>query len=106
MTLLETTLRELRKNNKKPEDILYIQTSEFKISWENFKRVADFELSSEYYAPIVTMDLVIVGDGWWLERECDDEWIIDYWVYREFPKELTTTKEIELKDLVSEDYEL
>lgn len=107
MTLLDTTLRELKKNGKTPEDIHYIQTSEFKISWENFKRVADFELNSEeYYAPIVVLDLIIVGDGWWLERETDYDYLVDYWVYREYPKELPNLKEITESDLVNEDSKL
>lgn len=101
MTLLETTLRDLQRYGKSPKDIRYIQTSKFNFSWENFKNVADFELGVEYNAPLVTMDLVIVGDDWYMERVCEPAWFVDYWTLRQIPKKLSTTKEISKNDLVS-----
>lgn len=100
MTLLKTTLRDLQKNGKSPKDIRYIQTSKFNFSWENFKNAADFELGGQYYSHIVKMDLVIVGDDWWMERECDDAYMFNYWVFRQFPKRLSNTKEISKNDLI------
>lgn len=101
MSLLNATLKELELHDKTPDDVRYVQTSEFKISWENFIKVSDFEPEdSDDTERMFRSDLVIVGDDWFMEREIDYDWCTDYWVFRQFPKELINTKEIKQKDLL------
>lgn len=47
---------------------LWIGGSEFTISIEDFKRLANREYDNSFGSPKVAQDLKIVGKDWWLER--------------------------------------
>jgi hypothetical protein len=84
MNLLKETLYILEQNNKSEKDILWIGNLQFKITWENFKQIADVEYDSGYGSSQVAQDLLIVGNGWWLERgEYDGS---EWWSYKETPR--------------------
>lgn len=82
MTLKDETIEFLCDFEKKPCDVLWVGSDDghFAITWAAFEVLAD----REYYPIWVAYDLVVVGEGWWIERRCegDDEW----WEYKELPK--------------------
>lgn len=83
MNLLQETTEKLMTHNKTWNDVLWIGGSDFTISIEDFKRVANREYYNGYGAPEVAQDLKIVGKDWWLERSEYDgsEW----WDYMTLP---------------------
>lgn len=53
-------------------------------SWEDFVRFADFDYDSGYGGNEVEGHLVVVGDGWWLERgEYDGS---EWWEFKTLPQ--------------------
>lgn len=83
MNLLQETIEKLKEHNKTWDDVLWIGGSEFSISIEDFKILANCEYDNGYGSQIVAQDLKIVGKDWWLERSEYDgsEW----WDYMTFP---------------------
>lgn len=91
--LWEETLKILDKNGKTFDDVLFIQGDDFGITRENFGKVAK---QTDYYAGYgsakVAGDLVLVGEGWWLERfEYDGA---EGWRFKETPIRINETKEV------------
>lgn len=85
MNLLEETLRKLTSNGKTESDILWVGSREVKISWDNFRKSADVEYDAGFGLQEVAQDLLIVGDGWWLERlEYDGS---EWWSFKTSPEE-------------------
>lgn len=83
--LLVETLSVLTRNGKTESDVLWVGSSEVKISWDNFKKLADVEYNNGFGTQEVASDLLIVGDGWWLERlEYDGS---EWWSFKTTPKE-------------------
>ena len=88
--LLTETLEYLKKRNISETEILWIGTTDVKFTWEDFKRVADtlYDFTSKEWE--VATDLMIVGDGWWLERSWErdeNEYPINGWEYHCVPEE-------------------
>jgi len=75
------TLTILANHNKSIEDILWIGCECFKIPKEEFWKLADRCYDDGYGAWEIPLDLLIVGDDWWMERREYDgsEW----WEFRE-----------------------
>lgn len=83
MNLLQETTEKLMTHNKTWNDVLWIGGSDFTISIEDFKWVANREYDNGYGAPEVAQDLKIVGKDWWLERfEYDGA---EEWIYKAYP---------------------
>ena len=93
--LLEETTEKLKNNNKNIEDIKWIGTNKHYVDIDKFLEVANTKYDDGYGAPEVAENLLIVGDGWWLERHEYDgsEW----WEYKETPKK--PSNKLELKAL-------
>ena len=75
--LYEETVGTLERYGKSIEDVVAVQGDEFAISLDDFIELAKkLDYDSGYGAAHVAMDLVIIGDGWWLERREYDgsEW--------------------------------
>ena len=83
MNLLTETLEELQDNNKTIEDIIWIGMAGKRMTLEHFIEIADVEYDDGYGRQKVDSSLVIVGKGWWLEREAYDgsEW----WAFKKKP---------------------
>jgi hypothetical protein len=83
--LLLETLDELNQYKKKPSDVLWIGTRDGKkaMSWEEFANKADFEYDDGYGGVEINLNLVVVGDGWWLERHEYDG--AEGWSYKTVP---------------------
>ncbi|AQP41493.1 prophage Pi3 protein [Streptococcus gallolyticus] len=91
--LWEETLRKLATYEKTFKDVKYIQGLDFAITKENFEQVAKkTTYDSGYGKSEVAEDLVIVGDGWWLERNEYDG--AEWWEYKETPKQINEVKEV------------
>lgn len=86
--LLEETLQVLRENGKSEEDVLFVKSFPLTTSWEAFKRNANFEYDDGYGCNQISLNLKIVGDSWWLERNEYDgsEW----WEFKTHPNAGTT----------------
>ena len=81
------------KYNKTWEDVLWIGGSEFTISIEDFKLLANKEYDSGYGSQKVATDLKVVGKDWWLERfEYDGA---EGWEYKESPIKPSEQKSIQ-----------
>lgn len=83
MNLLSETKKVLSDNGKTPKDVRWVGTRHIAATWGNFAQVANVEYSAGFGAPQVAQDLIIVGDGWWMERHEYDgsEW----WEFKEMP---------------------
>lgn len=84
--LWEETIEFLKENDKTFEDVLFIQGEDFKVTKENFEIVAKkTDYDSGFGAQRVATDLVLVGDGWWIERaEYDGS---EWWKFKTIPTE-------------------
>lgn len=86
MRLLPETIEALDAEGKTPADVRWVGSADgaYSVSWDDFAAVAaDVEYRNLSGHAEVATDLVVVGDGWWLERaEYDgDEW----WAYKACP---------------------
>lgn len=86
--LLEETKQVLEENGKTFEDVRWIGSNDFSIDIDDFLVVADTEYDNGYGGQEVAIDLLVVGDDWWLERHQYDgsEW----WEYKTTPQKPKT----------------
>lgn len=91
--LWEETINILKEHDKTFEGVRFIQGRDFKITKENFEKVAKkTNYDSGYGSANVATDLVVVGNNWWLERgEYDGA---EWWDYKESPKQVNEVREI------------
>lgn len=69
INLLSETLETLAEHGKSPDDVRWCGSPKFgAFPWEVFTRLADVEYDNGFGAAHVAGDLVIVGEGWWMER--------------------------------------
>lgn len=95
MNLLKETELELIKHGKTIEDIKWVGTRHHYVDIDKFIEIANVLYDDSYGAPEVAENLIVAGDGWWLERQEYDgsEW----W---EFKEAITKPEEkLELKAL-------
>jgi len=100
--LYKETISILEKYGKTFTDVRYIQNSESQITKDNFIQVAkhtNYRMGGFVKIPL---NLVIVGENWWLERHAFDgsEW----WEYKERPIKINKCKEIVTLDDLGEDW--
>jgi hypothetical protein len=93
--LLEETIEALKQHDKTPKDVLWCGCRTHYFDWADFEKVANVEYDSGYGGQEVAEDLLIVGNGFWLERHEYDgsEW----WEYKTAP--VQPTEKMELKAL-------
>ncbi len=84
--MLLETLEKMEQHAKTKEDILWVGSKDgkFAISWEEFSLLADREYDRDSPRQIVAKDLIVVGEGWWLERK--EYQGTEWWVYLELPQ--------------------
>lgn len=90
--LLKETIDDLAENGKTLDGVALVGCKDFMIPMDEFLRLADINYDDGYGGTEVADDLVVVGDGWWLERHDYDgsEW----WEYKEQPKAPDTIKHV------------
>jgi hypothetical protein len=81
--LYHETCGVLAAHNKKAKDVLWVGTEEAYTNWTIFKKNANVEYDQGFGAAKVAQDLLIVGEGWWMERHEYDgsEW----WEFKTIP---------------------
>ena len=81
--LLKETKEILKEHGKTIKDIVAVQGLDFGISVDDFISLADTVYDNGFGSPKVAEDLVVIGNGFWLERHEYDgsEW----WEYKECP---------------------
>ena len=82
VNLLKETKRVIKNNNKKFKDILWIGGTDFYTD-ENFEKILDIDYDNGFGGQEIADDLIIVGNGWWLEREEYDG--SEGWSLKEYP---------------------
>jgi hypothetical protein len=83
--LLQETIRDLEDHGKTTNDVLWVGSIDAGwLSWDEFAVIADFEYDAGYGGQEIASDLVVVGNGWWLDRgEYDGS---EWWNFQEPPK--------------------
>lgn len=111
MNLLYETIETLYGFGKTIDDVQWIGSKNITIPVENFLEIANQSYDSGYGTPMVADDLVIVGDGWWLERyEYDGA---ERWIFKTAPKKPSIERKVDrviskywggsLEDIIEED---
>lgn len=91
--LWEETIGVLKEHDKTFDGVRFIQGNDFKITKENFEKVAKkTNYDGGYGSADVATDLVVVGKNWWLERGEYDG--LEWWDYKESPKQVNEVREI------------
>lgn len=70
MNLLQETLSALEYHHLTPDDVIWVgdYRGHHAITWPEFITVGDVEYDNGYGSQKIASDLVVVGNGWWLER--------------------------------------
>lgn len=85
--LIKETVEWLKDSGHEESDVLWVgsRDGKFAMSWVNFKdKFKDLEYDSGYGSQEIAVDLVVVGEDWWLEREGYDG--AERWAYKKSPK--------------------
>lgn len=93
MNLLKELKEVLKENNKTIRDIKWIGTRRVYVNIDEFLELADTEYTSNSEWQEIAINLLIVGDNWWLERRAHDE--VEWFEYKEMlqkPGELLRLK--------------
>lgn len=104
--LLEETEEFLERYGKNWDDVRHITTRDGDevMSADKFRRLANREYDAGFGGTEVREDLVIVGDGWWIERHEYDgsEW----WEYKTLPipSDSASSMEYLFQDYVTKRY--
>jgi hypothetical protein len=83
--LLQETLEIMSQHNKTPADVRWVGSFDgmFVGTWPDFVSRANFEYNPGSGSNEVAMNLVVVGDDWWLERgEYDGS---EWWDFKTVP---------------------
>lgn len=83
--LLTETLAALTENGKAPDDVRWVGTDTHWTTWAGFAAIAEnFLYDDGWGAACVNPALVVVGDGWWMERsEYDGN---ERWDFKSLPQ--------------------
>ena len=76
LTLLEETRHDMKTNNVDESQVAWVGGSEQWFTWDEFCSIANVDYDSGFGGQVVATDLIVVGNGWWLERHEYDgsEW--------------------------------
>ena len=85
MNLLKETLEKLKLNGKTELDVKWVGNENYYFSWEEFKEIGmNTEYDSGYGSAEIAMDLLVVGEDFWLERYKYDG--SEGWEFKTLPK--------------------
>ncbi len=103
INLKDETIEKLAYNHKTEADVLWVGVKEgVNFSWEVFKKLADKEYDHGYGVENVALDLIIVGNSWWLERHEYDG--LEWWEYKELPTKEKTKDFMPERVIVDKDH--
>lgn len=86
MNLIKETIEELKENHLTSDDVKWVGSKDGKygMSWDSFKEAFEnIEYDCGYGSQEVASDLVVVGNGWWLERREYDG--AESWSFKRIP---------------------
>lgn len=93
VNLFDETLEKLKEHNLTPREVRWVgsQDGQFAITWEEFTVIAkSINYDCSYGVDEINTGLVVVGDGWWLERgEYDGS---EWWEYNTLPERVDNPK--------------
>lgn len=83
MNLLQETINKLAEHGKSVSDVKWVGDENIHTTWENFANIANVNYYNGFGGQEVAVDLLIVGDNWWMERHEYDgsEW----WEFKQLP---------------------
>lgn len=85
INFLQETINKLQENGKSTNDVKWIgyRDSSKVCTWKTFVSLANFQYDNDFGIEHINLNLVVVGDGWWLERHEYDgsEW----WAFKTQP---------------------
>lgn len=91
VNLKSETIEQLKDNGKTPDDVRWVggatakyeNPTSLRMTWDTFAKHADFDYDTGYGGEQVNLNLLVVGDDWWLERHEYDgsEW----WEFQSLP---------------------
>lgn len=80
MNFLDDLNATLKSHDKKLSDILWVGTETYQVDLDLFFQNANFYYDSGFGSHKIPLDLIVVGDNWWLERgEYDGS---EWWIFR------------------------
>lgn len=93
MNLLEETIAVLAEYNLSLDDIARVQGYDFEIPVENFIEVAkNTNYDDGFGSAKIAQDLLVIGNGWWLERgEYDGS---EWWEFKQPYKPIERTRAV------------
>ncbi len=85
INLLQETLDIISANGLTTSEVEWVGSKDgsLVISWKDFEVIADFEYDRGYGGTEIALDLVVVGNGWWLERHEYDG--AEWWEFKTLP---------------------
>ena len=85
MNLLQETLHALQDFGKSPKDVRWCgNQGSVWFTWEEFVEMSKDVEYDDWGDIRIAIDLLIVGDDWWLERQyCEDE---EWWQFETLPE--------------------
>ena len=106
---LRETIEELEIHGKTPKDVKVVYVYPYwhwdrkkdprwqKGTWEDFARLADQprQMGWNDCQEGIYDGLLIVGEDWWLERDCNDEFGTEWWAFKTLPFPPGETKPLE-----------
>lgn len=84
-SLINEILELLKTRNRSQKDILWVSKNNYYESWDDFVK-QDFKYDYESMELIVSYDIVIMGEGWFITRDLDSEYCTWSWEYCLIPK--------------------
>ena len=97
MNLLKETKEVLAAHGLTFDDVEWVGSLNATIPIEKFLSLADQEYNNDIGATKVALDLIVVGKGWWLERE--ENHGAEMWVFRTCPPK--PDKVIDVKSVIA-----
>lgn len=84
MNLARETLDKLKEYNKNPDSVMYVTDGKSYVWFDEFIAEAmRVNYDNGFGQAMINLNLVVVGDGWWLERSEYDG--AEEWEYKEPP---------------------
>jgi hypothetical protein len=103
INFLEETIDELLRHDKSTKDVHWIgiKDTAVRATWDEFAELANFDYDNGFGGNEINMNVIVVGDTWWLERhEYDGK---EWWEYKEKAMMPDPYFKLEPEDLKEED---
>lgn len=93
---LQETIDCLEVNGRTAADVRWVGTLDYKNTWEYFCERADFMYDNNSKYTYINLDLIVVGEDFWLERR--EYYGSELWEFKELPTEPEKTSPLILDE--------